>query len=270
MYISVVITLSRPNEVTATIANLGSALTSDDTYELIVGIDNKDILTEAVDYALLFFSLQDRFRNIEYVETFNKKPPEKDMDARQLRIAALHNLIRERVGGSDFVFGFEDDSQLQENSIYHLLHGHTVLSHHTDAIGIIQGIQVGRWGKKYLGAWNVNDTDKPTVFTSIGKDISEHDRYVEVHGGGMYCYLVATSLYKQYDFKALAPLGPDFWFGLSLHRQGYHNFVDLALRTGHRTAEEIIDVRPPYVCVTIEQRGLRYKETVKEIKKLRS
>lgn len=261
MYITILVTLSRPTEVHRTLANLVKALTPEYLYELVIGIDNRAIRGDAVEEEVR--SLPFHFKNIEIIETFNPVPPDKDMIVRRNRITELHSLMQQAVGASMFIFGIEDDSELPEGALNTLLATYKRLSDHQQEVGIVQGTQVGRWGHEYLGAWDVDNLQNPTKFTSIKYD---NEAYVQVSGGGMFCFLTMTKLYKEHEFKWMEPLGPDFWFGLSLARKGYNNFVDMSVVCGHRTENKILQPTEESPQIILEQKGMRFKTTIQQNK----
>lgn len=164
------------------------------------------------------------FRNVELIGTGARVPSQTNLDARRDRIAAAHNQARELVGGSDFVFSFEDDTLVPKNAHNKLLKSYR---RSEGKVGIVQGVEPSRWGPKFVGAWKVDDLENPTEYTSL-MDGEQGD------AGGFYCFIVPTEIYRKYEHSWKAPLGPDVAYGLQLRRDGYQNIVNWHVRCQHR------------------------------------
>jgi len=234
-YISLFVTLSRPEYIQLVFDNINKiTLNQDHLYELVIGIDNIKIK----DTHLVKYINEYPFQNITIFETGNKPPRKTDMVARRTRIAKLHELAKDHIGGSDFVFGFEDDSVLPLMALGYLHDDYREL----DNVGVVQGIQVGRWGNPYLGAWLVDDVFNPTEYRTTTFDFSygadEKQTVYPIDAGGFYCYLTPTKLFKNVINDWREPCGPDVNYGLRLRQLGYQNYVDYFVEVGHRTERE--------------------------------
>lgn len=234
MYISIVVPLSRPKNVALVFDNIKSVIKDPQhIYELVLCVDNSKVpnLDQWVE------PLRDTLRQVSILNTKNKPPRKLDMTQRRNRIAAVREKSKEWVGGSNFVFSFEDDAILPPFALTHLLDDYNELPD----CGFVQGVQVGRWGSPYIGAWHVDDIENPTEYKttkhvfSHGPDDNPHGLIEEVDAGGFYCYLTPTNLYKAVNYKWQEPVGPDVDFGLQLRKMGYRNYTDYFVECGHRT-----------------------------------
>jgi hypothetical protein len=103
-------------------------------------------------------------------------------------------------------------------------------------MGFIQGIEVGRWGVEYLGAWTVDDVYNPTYI----KSTLLLDGIHEVDAGGFYCFMTQAEIYCNHEFKPFDnnDLGPDVDFGITLRQNGYLNYTDYSIKCLHLSGEK--------------------------------
>lgn len=239
MYVSIVVTLSRPENIKLVFDNIDEILKDTaHTYELVLAIDNQKIRKQHIEEHVSI--LNNRIRNLTLFNTDNPPPRKFDMQQRRTRIACLRNESKEYIGGSEFVFSFEDDTVLSKNALAYLLYDYNEL----DNVGFVQGVQIGRWGKPYIGAWRVDDVSNPKHYETIDHEFSysEDEEIIteEIDAGGFYCYLTTTKLYKSIKYGWQEPCGADVDFGLQLRRLGYKNYIDWFVICGHKTNKEII------------------------------
>lgn len=146
---------------------------------------------------------------------------------RRQRIAEVKEISKDLIGDSQYVFGLEDDTLCPPNAL-------TRLVKFMDAVpeaGMIEGVEVNRWGFKVLGAWKVDDVHNPTKIGTIPFKAGGYD---EIDGGGMYCYLTPTKLYKMAEYhNEQSPFGVDVNYGLDLRKQGLKCFIDWAVKCEH-------------------------------------
>ncbi len=230
MYVSVVVTLSRIQHVKLVLEQLHALELGPHVAELVLAIDNPKIKTTQLDEQLRGAK---KWRNITMLKTDSKTPPKFDMHVRRNRIAALRNATKAVIGGSNFVFSFEDDTLIPANAMVRLLERWQILDHP----GFIEGVEVGRWGHPYIGAWTVNDLQVPTEYISLGY---RPDGFERIDIGGFYCYVTTTALYKSIDYKWNEPMGPDAYFTLELRKKGYLNYIDWSVTCGHDAGNEIL------------------------------
>lgn len=146
-----------------------------------------------------------------------------DIGGRRKRIAAVHNLAKTHIN-TEYVFGVEDDTIVPPEALERLG------EQYVDDIGVIEGVEMGRWGVPYIGAWRADDIEDPQTITSIPKESGT----VEVDGCGFYCFLTKSAYYKGHDFKVFSGgLGPDIDYSIDLRRRGYRNLADFSVECIH-------------------------------------
>lgn len=151
-----------------------------------------------------------------------------DIGGRRKAIAKLHNIAKEYVN-TEYVFGVEDDTIVPFYALDHL--GQYL----TEDVGMIEGVEMGRWGVPYIGAWTVDNLDDPTEITSLPMD----EGLVPIDAGGFYCFLVRSEHYKAHDFKPFDGngLGPDVDFSLALRRKGLQNYALFDVECIHKAKD---------------------------------
>jgi hypothetical protein len=188
-----------------------------------------------IDYNLrekisLVLSESDLIYKIVYLN--NKKGPLHDISSRRLRICEIHNEAKKHID-SDFVFGVEDDTVIPEGTIDTLVENYGQFKN----IGLIEGVEMGRWGVPYVGAWRFDNVENPSLISSILPKTGLE----EIDGSGFYCFLVKAELYKNHDFGLYENnlLGPDVEFSVSLRKQGLQNYINWDIDCIHISNKEI-------------------------------
>lgn len=159
---------------------------------------------------------------------------------RRKHIVSIHNQVREIVSGADWVFSIEDDGILPPNALSRLL---TAAKTHDNA-GMITGVELGRWGVPYVGAWRVDDLNNTKRLTSMPSRAGE-DAVEEIDACGLYCALIRGELYKGHEFTCDNGLGPDVNLGLFIRKLGYNNYIDWSLSVTHLTTKSGVEVEIP-------------------------
>lgn len=232
MFVSVLVTVSRPQFVDLVRQNLSGLDLDGFKAELTLMGDNKALDLHSIADAKGF----GRFERIRIFNT-NNGPPSKDVVTQRSRISYLRNVSRETIGDTDLVFSFEDDTVVPKNALTKLFESGETSGGLRNKVGLISGIQVARY-RKVLGAWYTDDYQFPTEFTSLGsKEIVTP--IAEVDGTGFYCYLTPTKLYKAATYGWREPVGPDVWYGLRLKGMGYQNYVDQSVVCPHVVNENL-------------------------------
>lgn len=170
-----------------------------------------------------------KFKNRLTVQSTSKRAPRLDIPARRERIAAAHNQARELIAHEKgFVFSVEDDTIVPRLALQRLL----AVANENRAFGMAEGVELGRWGVPYVGAWKADDVYDLKQLVSV--DLKERNAgYEEIDAGGLYCALIRADLYKQHEFTSANGLGPDVNFGIELRQLGFQNFIHWAVHCKH-------------------------------------
>lgn len=187
-----------------------------------------------------------------------------DVLARRLRIADIHNQIKQYIRDVEYIFGLEDDTiipvtALKKLQSYFLTYPYA---------GVIQGITLGRHGIAHLGAWKVNDIYQPTTIESLVATKQSHG-LKEVDGTGLYCFLTKAEVYMAHTFMPFDgnSLGPDINYSFDLRRQGFKNYTDLDLRCVHKSKQKDLSLNtvfPSKVTFTKQPNG-QWRQKVENI-----
>lgn len=223
MKVSIVVPVSRTHCIPLVIENLKQLKTGSHEPELIIiqdGVSHEWRAELEQDYPKMLVSTLVKPRI-----TASNVPRIRD------RIAHIRNESKESLSKTDFVFSFEDDTIIPSTALLDLFESWQELSRR-DKVGLVSGIQVGRHGRRVLGAWYADSYQFPTELTTLGMHEIKTP-IAEVDGTGMYCYLTPTKLYKSATYGWNPPVGPDVWYGLWLRTQGYHNYVNQSVVCGH-------------------------------------
>lgn len=159
---------------------------------------------------------------------------------RRIHIVNNHNQAREVIQDCDFVFSIEDDGVLPENALERL---YGLMTRDSDA-GMATGVELGRWGVPYVGAWKVDDPDDPKLLTSM-ENKCQSDLVEEIDACGLFCALIRSDLYKQHEFFTHNGLGPDVNLGLFIRQQGYKNYIDWNIPVTHITSNGFEETEIP-------------------------
>ncbi len=156
-------------------------------------------------------------------------PPRMDIPTRRQRIADAHNQARGLIAHEHgYIFSVEDDTIVPRLALKRLL----AVAGENRAFGMAEGVELGRWGVPYVGAWRVNDIYDVNEIKSIEyKD--RNAGYEEIDAGGLYCALIRADLYKLHEFHAKNGLGPDVNFGIELRQLGFQNFIHWGVHCKH-------------------------------------
>lgn len=152
-----------------------------------------------------------------------------DINMRRRRISAAHNMARKHINArTKYVFCVEDDTTFGTNSLRNLLRVASV----NTAIGMVEGVELGRWGVPYVGGWIANDIYDTTELISIDRP-SNGDTTSKVDAGGLYCALIRADFYRDHVFFCDNGLGPDINLGLSMRKMGYENYILWSVGCNH-------------------------------------
>jgi len=167
--------------------------------------------------------------------------PTATIPQRRERITSIHNQIRGLLPEDvDYVFSIEDDGILPVNALSWLVND---IQNYKSA-GLVTGVELGRWGVPYVGAWKVDDIMDArkiiSVESRIGSTIVE-----EIDACGLYCTLIRADLYKQHTFSSNNGLGPDINLALELRQLGFKNYIDWFIPVTHLTSKNGVQIEIP-------------------------
>lgn len=215
---------------------------------LLAYVDGDQTLTELTRT----YVEHSKFAKRRCVQRHDPKPVLKyDIRQRRLRIAAIKNESRALVGDCQYVFSVEDDTIVPPHALERLM---LDLAQYPFA-GFVQGVELGRWGVPYVGAWRADDVYDPKRLTTLvplpdAEVITmAGQRYEvswqgleEIDAGGFYCYLAKREVYVAHEYRPFADndLGPDIEFGLAMRQEGRHNYIDWAVQCEHRDGERVV------------------------------
>lgn len=170
----------------------------------------------------------------------NNTRPAFAISERRDHIASIHNQARDLIADSDWIFSVEDDGILPPNALERLLE----VSYYSPEAGIITGVELGRWGVQYVGAWKVDDIYEPKVITSLENKAGE-DSVEEIDACGLYCALINPKIYKDHEFHSDNGLGPDVNLALFSRQLGYKNYIDWGIPVTHLTNRVGVEIEIP-------------------------
>lgn len=160
----------------------------------------------------------------------NNKTIAQSIPDRRLNIVNVHNQMRELINDCDFVWSIEDDGILPLDALNKLVRDINTLPN----AGLVTGVELGRWGTPYVGAWVVDDVTSPKRISSLDNKSLEGGSE-QIDASGLYCALVRADLYKMHNFFTHNGLGPDVNLGLSIRQQGFNNYIDWSIHLTHLT-----------------------------------
>lgn len=188
-----------------------------------VEIENLLIILEGVEMDRVSHK---GFKNVSYIASPNRYIPRTTHERRE-NIANIHNVTRVSLGDNyDWVFSVEDDGILPPNAL------EKMISHVDDDVGMITGVELGRWGLPYVGAWRVDDVNTTTEISSLQSRANEGG-IDEVDGCGLYCALIREEVYTNHEFNSKNKLGPDVNLGLYARQKGFKNLIDWSVHVTH-------------------------------------
>lgn len=249
--VEIVLPISRPEHLHKLFASLEYLDCNPDTTSLLAYVDGDQALFEQASK----FTEASKFKTRRCVHRPQSKPTY-DKEIRRHRIAAIHNELTALVGDCKYVFGLEDDTIPPRGAFRTLLKDHAIYPF----AGFIEGVELGRWGFKHVGAWRCDNVYEPTVIETIVRGMEKHGELDEVSmmpdstfevgmrnvvrtqvdveeidAGGFYCFLTRRDLYTKHEFKLFQHnlLGPDVDYGISLRREGLKNYIDWSIGCAH-------------------------------------
>lgn len=202
---------------------------------LIALVDGPDVLLGQVAEYVAASKFKEPWA-VQYPEQ-DGRPPSSDIVGRRRRIAQVWNHARQLIPSScQYVFTVEDDTIVPADSLEKLIYQYALQPY----AGFASGVELGRWGIPYVGAWSADSVYDPTKLTTLlPPDKPALTSGVQaVDAAGFYCYLTKRELFVGHDYRPFAAgqLGPDVEFGLAMRQEGRQCFVDWSVRCEHRVA----------------------------------
>lgn len=167
-------------------------------------------------------------------------PNEVRLSVRRIRIAEVKNQSKAMVANTDceFVIGLEDDTVFNRLPSFERLLQPMI---DNPKIGYVTGVQIGRWGIRMVGAWNIDDPWNPRRASTILPPQNGKGGYEAISAGGWYGYATSKKLYLDHEYHSAStqPWGPDINYGLWLQQQGYECLIDWNTPFGHNDYNKI-------------------------------
>lgn len=219
--ITIVLTVSRFDYLERVITAIELLQCDKNTTNILCIVDGKEAL---------YLRARNLINDMKYLErlTVRAKLDDNrsnlDVPTRRRRITEIHNQAKTYIKHNEgYVLSIEDDTTFSPNALQKLLDVAT----RTRAFGMAEGVELGRWGVPYVGAWRADNIYETTQLTSLENinPIPIGQPATNIDAGGLYFALIKASLYKQHEFTCENGLGPDINFGLENRRLGYENFI---------------------------------------------
>lgn len=236
MEITIILTVSRIDFLQRVISSIELQNVSARSTSILAVVDGSEEL---------YLATRNLLNETKYVENLTvmfegagKTAPRYDILARRKRIAAIHNQARELLKHkSGWVFVVEDDTLIPKGALNKLASEVA----HKRSVGQITGVELGRWGVPYVGAWSADDIYDPKVLTSLVSATDYGNAIENIDACGLYCTLIRADVYKQHTFFTDNGLGPDVNFGIWLRQLGYENFIDWSVHCTHLTIDNGVE-----------------------------
>ena len=260
MKVTILLPLSRKQNADTMIKQVANLALDIHRADLVVVSDREEITEDWINVLLKANKCDIKLANFAF--TRQKPIAEGNIARRRIRIAEVFNVARGLIpDDSDFVFVMEDDTVASKNALLHLWASHKALSTEVKngKIGIISGLQVGRWGFRMLGAWRVDNVKKPRMYETV--PFTQTKILERVDAAGLYCFIVPRQAFIDTEFRTEDPVGPDVHFGLDLRKNGYHNFIDWTVQTGHLRPGGLIVPDKDVIVVRYEKQDGEWKRT---------
>lgn len=234
--VTIIMPVSRPDNLDAIFARLEMLKCKREKTNLLVIVDGPvDLFVKARNFVEM-----SKFKERLCIQFQSKhKLRQFDIMGRRMRIADIHNELKKHIVDCEFIFGIEDDTIINTNTLDILLKDYGMYPY----AGLIQGVQLGRWGIPYVGAWKADDVYEPTEMKSLNPmrmgDVSTLGKSLiqEIDAGGFYCFITRKDNYVKHTFKPFDTngMGPDVDYGITLRQQGLVNYIDWRITTVHKT-----------------------------------
>lgn len=175
------------------------------------------------------------YNGVHIYRTDQKAANVTSLNRRRDRIVQIHELSKELIGHSKYVFGLEDDTIFPPDAFEKML----AEMEKDNELAFIEGVQCGRHNLKMIGGWRADDIHHPTYMATVPWE--PDGGIVDIDGGGFYCYMTPTELYKAAEYRwEHQCFGPDVCYGLDWKRKGLKCKLDYSIACGHITEQGVI------------------------------
>lgn len=253
--ITIFLPISRQDRIQPLVEILTKLIKRDFLIHILIIIDNKLIDADET---------QKLFQRATGCETFawnTGEIPSSEVNVgyRRSRITAVFNHAQNKVHRfrDDFIFTVEDDTVIYPNTLIRLMDDWRDLTEAGYKIGLVSGVQVGRWGFKYVGAWHA---DNPHDLRCLSTAQYRPSGLQQIDTTGFYCFLTTYHNFVSVE-NTFGQFGPDVYFGLELRKQGLINYIDWGIIAGHVSPGGILVPGEDCVIVRYERPGSEWIRT---------
>lgn len=210
---------------------------------LLVVVDYNEITQGQLQEAFDKYELP-RYKTIFHF-TGNPGASEHNANARRDRIKKVWEIAAQKVpNDAEFVMTIEDDTDFDANALQALMADYDNLTNAGKQVGLVSGIQVGRWGLKMIGAWRTDNIEAPAVWETV--PFTRTEILEAVDAAGFYCFVTPAHLFKSANYE-WGWFGCDVMYGLECRQKGFENFIDWTVETGHVMQHKTL--RPDESCI---------------------
>lgn len=242
MRVSIFLPVSRERRLEKMIRTVADLEVGNNTIlNVVIVIDNNRITSKILGDILRRVTVKNQIGKevpisdiYSFVDVYTKLPPSPaiGIPQRRKRISKVFQLGARYIDPSaDLVFVVEDDSDIESNAMRGLIDSYEALHNQGMRVGLVSGVQVGRWGGRVIGAWAANDPSDPQYIQTV--PFTRKTLISEIHAAGFYCFVTKRKLFVRSSFKT-EDFGPDVHYGLSLVPK-YRNFLDWQIIAEHAT-----------------------------------
>lgn len=208
---------------------------------VIVDIDDPRIAADLEKFVTYWEKCEQPYRSFHIKLNTDWHPNEVHLSIRRMRIADVHNQSKWLVGKTDgdIVIGLEDDTVFDDPETFNRL---LKPFGKWEGCAFVQGVQCGRHGTYYIGAWRCDDPQAVKHIETCLPPEGKWEGVEAIDAGGMYGYATPKELYLQHDYHSSsgAPYAVDVNYGLWLRQMGYVCLIDWGLLFGHNSHNVIL------------------------------
>lgn len=183
-------------------------------------------------------------RSFQLVMNEEHLPNEVRIAKRRIRIAEVKNQSKAMIANTDceFVIGLEDDTVFDRLPNFdRLLRPMLENGLSDEEVAFVSGVQIGRWGARIVGAWDIDDPFNPRHALTKLPPTDGLKGYESISAGGWYGYATPRHYYLDHEYHSAStqPWGPDINYGLWLRQQNKKCLIDWNTEFGHKDYNRI-------------------------------